>query len=306
MHRKTNLQTTTVISLDRTEYFQTLFSTQCLPDNGHHKNSKIHSVFESEPLESIEYPHVISSNYPPVKSKTTQYAVDNSPILYRSSELITSNLKSENWFHKPINNDRLFMDHQSLINTDDNQYQHFGLCCAHIVGFIAVIILLSQYFGIRIVEKTKHSDDSTRTIYDILVDPINIEVVFEFDYIDEYVKHKKRGRKPIRKLSTVIDINDSGWESVGIHQSFRDNSGIKREEYLKKRKCASVGPILLEMEWPIRLNHYDTKAQNLNDLYDDNKWNSADNKSLKRKESDGNSTSGSYTTSYVCVIFIYF
>lgn len=305
MHRKTNLQTT-VISLDSTEYFQTLFSTQCLPDNGPHSNNKLHSALQSEPSESIEYPHVINSNYPPVKSKTTQHVTDNSPMLYRTSELITSNLKLENWFHKPINNDRLFTDHQSLINTDDNQYEHLGLCCAHMVGFIAVIILLSQYFGIRIVEKTNRSVDSTRTIFDVLVDPVNIDVVFEFDYINEYVKRKKRcTTKIITKPSTVIDINDSGWESVGINQSFRDKSGIKREEYLKKRKCTSVGPILLEMELPTRLSQCDTKAMKSNDFNDDNNWNSVDNKLLKRKESDGNSTSGSYTTSYVCVIFIF-
>lgn len=303
MHRKTNLQTT-VISLDSTEYFQTLFSTQCPSDNGPHSNHKLHSALQSE---SIEYPHVINSNYPPVKSKTTEHIADNSPMLYRTSELITSNLKLENWFHKPINNDRLFTDHQSLINTDDNQYEHLGLCCAHMVGFIAVIILLSQYFGIRIVEKCNRSVDSARTIFDVLVDPVNIDVVFEFDYINEYVKRKKRcTTKIITKPSTVIDINDSGWESVGINQSFRDKSGIKREEYLKKRKCTSVGPILLEMKLPTRLSQCDTKDMKSNVFNDDNNWNSVDNKLVKRKESDGNSTSGSYTTSYVCVIFYFY
>lgn len=291
MHRKTNLQTT-VISLNNAEDFRELFSTECLRDDGH-RNSKSHLS------ESIDYPHIINSNYPPVKSKTTH--IDNSPILYRTSELITSNLKLQNWFHKPIN-DRLFADHQSLINSGDNQYQHLGLCFVHIVGFVAVIILLSQYFGIRIVEKSKISIESARTIFDVLVDPVNIDVVFEFDYFDEYVKHKKRSAKIIRKVSTVIDINDSGWESVGIHQSFRDKSGIKREEFLKKRKCMSVGPVLLEMELP--LNRYETKVMSSNDYEVDVNWNSVENK-LKRKESDGNSTSGSYTTSYVCVIFIF-
>lgn len=298
MHRKTNLQTT-VIPLDSTVYFQTLFSTQCLRDNGHHRNGKLDAALQSElSSESIDYPHVINSNYPPVKSKTTQHITDdNSPIMYRTSELITSNLKMENWFHKPINNDRLFTDHQSLINADDNQYQHLALCCAHMIGFIAVIILLSQYFGIRIVEKSKNSVDSARTIYDVLVDPANIDVVFEFNYIDEYVKHKKRRMKIVRKpSSTLLDLNHSGWESVGIQQSFRDKSGMKRDEYLKKRKCTSVGPILLEIELPVRSDNFNG----------DNNWNSVDNKLSKRKESDGNSTSGSYTTScYVCVIFIF-
>lgn len=288
MHRKTNLQTT-VTTLDSTESFQTLFSTQCLPrDNGHHRNSKLRSTFK--------YPNVMTANYPPVKSKTT-HILDNSPILYRTSELITSNLKLENWFHKPINDDRLFTDHQPSTYTDDNQYQHFGLCCAHMVGFITVIILLGQCFGIRIVEKSKHSIDSARTIFEVLVDPVNIDVVFEFAFIDEYVKHhKKRSTKNIRRPSTVIDISDSGWESVGIsQQSFRDKSGMKRDEYLKKRKCTSVGPILLEIELPVRSDVKATKSD----------WNSVEHKLLKRKESDGNSTSGSYTTSYVCVIFIF-
>lgn len=291
MHRKTNLQTT-VLPLDSTEYFQTLFSTQCLTDNGHHQNSEFHSTIQSKPSETIDYPHVINSNYPPVKSKTT-HTIDNPPILYRTSELITSNLKLENWFHnKPINNDRLHADRQSLINTDDNQYEHMGLCCAHMIGFVTVIILLSQYFGIRIVEKANNSIDSNRTIFDVLVDPVNIDVVFEFDYIGEYVKRKKRNTKVIiKKPATVIDTNDSGWESL----SFRDKSGLKREEYLRKRKCISVGPVLLEVELPMRTDDFNVD-KNRNDV---------ENKLLKRKESDGNSTSGSYTTSYVCVIFIF-
>lgn len=302
MHRKTNLQTT-VISLNNAEYFRTFFSTECLRNDGH-QNSKAHSSLQSK---SIDYPHphIINSNYPPVKSKTT-HIIDNSPILYRTSELITSNLKFQNWFNKPVvNNDRLFGDQQSFINSGDNQYQHLGICCVHIIGFVAVIILLSQYFGIRIVEKSKISIESSRTIFDVLVDPVNIAVVFEFDYFDEYVRHKKRSAKLIRKVSTVIDINDSGWESVGIHQSFRDKSGSKRDDYLKKRKCASVGPVLVEMEWPPRLNRYDTKVIKSDDFDDyDNNGNSVEN-NLIRKESDGNSTSGSYTTSYVCVIFIF-
>lgn len=303
--RKTNLQTT-VIPLDSTEYFQTLFSTQCLRDNNnHYRNSDIRSTIQSKPSppESIEYPHVINSNYPPVKSKTTTttttHIPHNAPMLYRTSELITSNLKLENWFHnKPFNNDRLFADQQPLINTDVNQYQHLGLCCAHMVGFIAVIILLSQYFGIRIVEKSKNSIDSSRTIFDVLVDPVNIDVVFEFNFIHEYVRLKKRSTKIIRKPSTVIDIIDSGWESVGMHQSFRYKSGMKKEQYLKKRKCTSVGPVLLEVELPT--TRYDIKVVKTDEFNDDSNWNS-----VKRKESDGNSTSGSYTTCYVCVIFIF-
>lgn len=297
MHRKTNRQTSSVISLDSTEYFHTLFSTQCpTTDNGHHQNSQLHSTFQSKrsSLPSIEYPHVVNSNYPPVKSKTTQITDTSSPILYRTSELITSNLKLDDWFHKSVNNDRLFTDHRPLINTDDNQFQHFGLCCAHLVGFVAVIILLSQYFGVRIVEKVD-SGDSRRTVFDVLVDPVNIDVVFEFDYIDEYVKRKKFRTKVIKKIST----NDSGWKSVGINQSFREKSGQKQGAFLKKRKCASVGPILLEIELPVQSNCYDTNVKKSDG------WYSAENKSLKRKESDGNSTSGSYTASYVCVIFIF-
>ncbi len=312
MHRKTNLQTT-VIALDSTEYFKTLFSTQCLTDHGrrqhhHHRNRKFHSTNQSKRSESIEYhQHVINSNYPPVKSKSTEIPA-NPPILYRASELITSNLKLENWFHKPINNDRLFSDQQALINTNDNQLQHIGLCFAHMVGFVAVIILLSQYLGVRIVEKSEYSGDSTRSIFDVLIDPVNIDVVFEFDYIAEYVKHKKRSKKIIRKPSIVSGINDdSGWESVSApHQSFRDKSGIKRLEYLKKRKCMSVGPILLEMELPIHPDRCNAnKSDNNFNSPAANNWNSVENKLLKRKESDGNSTSGSYTTSYVCVIFIF-
>ncbi|XP_037051096.1 SRSF protein kinase 3-like [Bradysia coprophila] len=291
MHRRTNSQAS-VISLDSAEYFQTLFGTQCPSDNGHHRQNKIRSTLQSKPsAESIKYPHVVNPNYPPVKSKTTQLTDSSSPILYRTSELITSNLKLENWFHKTVSNDRLFTDHQQFINTDDNQLQHLGLCCAHIVGFVAVIILLSQYFGIRIVEKCENSNGSPRTIFDVIVDPVNIDAVFEFNYIDEYVKWKKHSTKVIRKSSTVIGINDSGWGGVG--QSFRDKTGLKREWLLKKRKCVSVGPVLVEIECPVRLDHDD---RNVNDS-DNGKC--AENKLVKRKESDGNSTTGSYTTCYV-------
>lgn len=298
MHRRRTNSQASVISLDSTEYYQILFGAQCPTDNGHRRPNKFHSTFQSKPsVESIQYPHVVNPNYPPVKSKTTQ--LTDSPILYRTSELITSNLKLENWFHRPAHNDRLFTDHhQSFINTDDNQLQHLGLCCAHIIGFVAVIILLSQYFGIRIVEKCENPVPSARTIFDVICDPVNVDAVFEFNYIDKYVKWKKHGNRLVRKSSTGTAVNDSGWGSVGLFQSFRDKSGLKRQGFLKKRKCMSVGPVLVEIEWPVRLDHDDGNV-----IDTDHNANRSENKLVKRKESDGNSTTGSYTTCYVCVIF---
>lgn len=309
MHRKTNSQTVISPVEDRTEYIKGLFSKQCLHDNGHRrKNNRLHSTLRSRSssTESIDYPLVANSNYPPVKSKTTQIAQpapslpSQPPILYRTSELITSNLRLENWFHNrsPINNEPL------TTATDDSQLHHFGLCCAHMVGFVAVLILLSQYFGVRIVEKLDSTSRGgpARSIFDVLVDPINIDAVFEFNYIDEYVKKRKHPRsKVVKQISTVVD--NSGWNSVSLHQSFRHKSDLKRDGYLKKRKCTSVGPVLLEIELPAPLDHddrYDVKEKKKS-----NQWKStAENKSFKCKESDGNSTTGSYTTSYVCVIFI--
>lgn len=143
--------------------------------------------------------------------------------------------------------------------TFSNQIQHnIFECIFPIITFIVLIILLKYCCGVHIVKKSttqsipSNNQDLSKSKYQngYLELTEIIDYAFEFNYYDEW--KMKRKRKVKKALDTVLEITDkvNDWippsatiDYLSERQSFRDKTGIKRENWVKNRKCVSVGPI---------------------------------------------------------------